>query len=153
MQKLEKSALILCLYIVQVGLVSADDQGIAEQVYQQTNGNWQLVKFVEDGVTAPAEDLKNIRMELKNGTWTARKGDIIIGQGTYKVLSLKDGYRIVSSKVTLGNNAGKTGQHISKSEGDILTICHPPEGQAAPTEFTSNKGSGNQLRVWKRIRK
>ncbi|QGQ22209.1 hypothetical protein F1728_05675 [Gimesia benthica] len=152
MQKLEKSALILCLYIVQTGLVFAAEQGIDEKVYQQTNGNWQLIKFVDDGVAAPAEDLKNIQMELKNGTWTARKGDIIIGQGTYKVLSLKDGYRIVSSKVTLGKNEGKTGQHISKSEGDLLTICHPPEGQAAPTEFTSNKGSGNQLRVWKRIR-
>lgn len=39
MQKLEKSALILCLYIVQTGLVFAAEQGIDEKVYQQTNGN------------------------------------------------------------------------------------------------------------------
>lgn len=152
MQNFLKSAMILGLCITQVSLISAADKEVTEKVYHETNGNWQLAKSIKDGVSAPVEDL-NIRMELKNGTWTVQTGDIIVSQGTYNILSLKDGYRIVSSKTTLGENKGKTGKHLSKSKGDTLTICHPPEGQDVPTEFTSDKDSGNWLRVWKRTQK
>lgn len=91
-------------------------------------------------------------MELKDGGWTFRKGDTIITKGTFTIVSVEGGVRLVSTKRTFGEKKGNMGQHISKSEGDTLTVCHGPEDNVAPKDFTSKKGSGNTLRVWKRIK-
>ena len=126
MQKIVTSAFVIGLFIVSGGLSAADDD--AENVYKETNGTWELVSSVKDGMQTPAEETKDTRLELKDGVWTYRKGDMIIGKGTFAILSIADGYRVVSTKTTVGESEGKMGKHISKSEGDTLTICHAPEG-------------------------
>ena len=150
MQKIVTSAFVIGLFIASGGLSAADD---AENVYKETNGTWELASSVKDGMQTPAEETKDTRLELKDGVWIYRKGDMIISKGTFAILSIADGYRVVSTKSTVGENAGKMGKHISKSEGDTLTICHAPDDQDVPKEFTSKKGSGNILNVWQRVKK
>lgn len=153
MKSMFQLAMVFGLFLAQTSLLSAADKELNEKVHKVTNGIWKPVSIIKDGVRSPEEEIKDIRMELKDGTWTARKGDVVFGKGTFTVESLKDGYRIISGKVTMGENKGKESKHISKNEGDTLTICHPGDGEDLPTEFSSKKGSGRRLAVWKRVEK
>lgn len=149
MQKLGKSALVIGLVLANAGFA---DQETIEKAYKEANGTWQLASKTIDGVPTPAEELKSIRMELKDGKWTSREGEEVTSRGTFTILSVEDGVRVTNTKTTFGEKKGKIGQHISKIEGDTLTICDGPDEKVAPQEFTSTKGSGNTLRVWKRIK-
>lgn len=153
MKKAVPFAMLFGLFLAHAGLLSAADKELNEKVHQVTNGTYQLVSSTEDGVKKTDDEIKDVYMELKGGTWTVRHEKAVIGKGTFTILSEKDGYRIVSGKVTLGENKGKESKHISKNEGDTLTICHPGEGEELPTEFSSKKGSGRRLSVWKRVKK
>jgi len=153
MQKVAKSSLVVGLVLANVGLLSAADNAAIQKAYKETNGTWKLVSSVKDGTPTPAEEFKDLQMELKNGTWTTRRGKEVTSVGAYKIVSIKKGYRVVTTKVIKGKDPGKAGRHISKSEGDTLTVCHTADGKDAPKDFTSKKGSGNVLNVWKRVKK
>jgi uncharacterized protein (TIGR03067 family) len=153
MQKVTVFVFVIGLFIANPGLSTAIDKAEVKKLYKISNGTWKLVSSIKDGTPTPAEEFKDLRMELKNGTWTTRRGKEVTGVGTYELISVKKGYRVFRTKALKGKNAGQKGQHISKIEGDTLTVCHPTSGKDAPKEFSSKKGSGHVLNVWKRVKK
>jgi uncharacterized protein (TIGR03067 family) len=52
---------------------------------------------------------------------------------------------------TAGSNKGKTQLGVYEFDGDQLTVCVSSPGAPRPTSFSSEKGAGHTLTVWKRI--
>ena len=153
MQKITVSLFVIGLCIASPGLSSAVDKAEVERHHKIANGTWKLVSSTQDGTPAPAEKFKDLQMELKNGTWTTRRGKEVTSVGTYEMIAVKKGHFVFRTKALKGKKAGQKGQHISKIEGDTLTVCHGGSGKDAPKEFSSKKGSGKTLNVWKRVKK
>lgn len=145
-------ALILALAFSNASSARADDKETLADAAKSSFGTFRLVKRIEDGEKIPEDEIKDIHMTLSDGKWTASKNDEVFSQGTFKVVAVKDGVRQVEGTEFKGEHAGRTRKHISKQEGEKLTICHGPEGEEFPSEFASKPGSGCTLNVWMRVK-
>lgn len=147
------SVLALVLVItVTFGSLSADESE-PNKVTGNANGTWKMASRIEDGAKTPEEDLAGIRLILKNDTWKFSRNGEIVAEGTFKYAATENGVKTVDLTTETGDNAGQKSQHISKLEGDKLTICQAPAGQECPTKFESKAGSGHILTVWVREKK
>jgi uncharacterized protein (TIGR03067 family) len=143
-------ALALSLAIVSVGTLRAGDDDEISKATKSVNGVWKRVSLIEDGQPAPDEEHQGVLMTLRDGKWTTKRNDEVVSEGTFKIVAIKNGVRQVEAIVEKGENAGATGKHISKIEGDKLTVCRTSDSKELPTEFTSQLGSGQVLVVWMR---
>jgi uncharacterized protein (TIGR03067 family) len=136
--------------IAYAGTLRADDDDAISKATKEANGVWKRVSLIEDGQPAPDEEHQGVRLILREGKWTTKRNDEVVGEGTFKIVAVKIGVNQVESTIEKGENAGATGKHISKIEGDKLTVCRTSDSKELPTEFASQPGSGQVLVIWMR---
>ncbi len=137
--------------VLAVGLLMApgtpkDDA--AKKEYEKFTGTWRIVSFEMEGTKADAEELKDSRLVLKGDKFTMSLGPMSYG-GTYQVDPTKKP-RTMDVTFTDGPDKGKTLLAIYELDGDIYKVCIAEPGKERPKEFTSAKGSGCALEVFKR---
>jgi uncharacterized protein (TIGR03067 family) len=142
-------ALAVALATWNTAALAGDEDALAKAA-KESNGTFRLVSQLTDGQPRPEEEMKGLRMILSDGKWTVTRDNEFVSSGTFKVVAVKDGVRQVEGATDKGENAGRSSKHISKQEGDKLTICRAPEGLEIPREFASKPGTGHVLSVWMR---
>lgn len=149
MQQFRMSILAIGLAFAHIGSLSAADDAQSKST-DKASGTWKMVSRIVDGVETPKEELAGSQLILKNGTWKVLRAGEVIAEGTFKIVATENGVNTVATTNDKGEKAGKRSQHISKFEGNKLTICQAPAGKKCPTKFESKPGSGFTLTVWER---
>jgi hypothetical protein len=90
---------------------------------------------------------------VSDGKWTTTRGEEALDSGAFKIVGIENGINKVETKVAAGEDAGKPRRHLSKVEGDKLTLCRTADRQELPIEFSSKPGSRHTLSVWVREKK
>src|SRR5690349_16850512 len=115
---------------------------------QKFQGTWQLVSAESDGKKLADEQVKQIRVVIEGNTHTVYFGD--------KAVAEKIEFRIDLTKkpkeVTDTLKDGREIRGIYELNGDTLRSCVAAPGKDRPTEFTGKAGSGQTLRVFKRVK-
>ena len=112
-------------------------------------GEWQMVSGVMNGVAMDASTVQWVK-RVTRGNQTS----VIAGPQT--MLKVEFTFDPSTSPASIdylnlhGASKGKRQQGIYRLEGDVLTVCTGAPGGARPNEFTSAKGEGRSLTVWKR---
>ncbi|MDB5306275.1 MAG: hypothetical protein JWO38_477 [Gemmataceae bacterium] len=127
--------------------IAADGPRAEETEYKRLDGTWRIVASEKDGVEQPPDQLPD-RLLL-----TFRAGEFERGGGPRGTIQ-----RIVPTttpKQIDYRHAGteKDVRGIYLVEGDVFVECSAPPGADRPTAFTSAKGSGHTLIVYKRVKK
>jgi uncharacterized protein (TIGR03067 family) len=145
---------IVCL-VVGVGPTAADEKDDAvKKDLAALAGTWVPVSVEIDGRKLGDEELKGVAVTYgASGKISVRRGDKVIGEGTFKIDPGKKPKAIDYKQTSEGEDKGKTALGIYEVEGDTLKLCTVPEGKERPAEFSSKPGSGHYLRVYKREKK
>jgi uncharacterized protein (TIGR03067 family) len=111
-------------------------------------GTWQLVSAETDGKKLAQEQAKQIRVVIAVGKHTVYFGDKPIAEGVpFRIDPTKNPKEVDD---TLKD--GKVIRGIYELDGDTLKSCVAPVDKERPTEFTGKKGSGNTLRIFRRVK-
>jgi uncharacterized protein (TIGR03067 family) len=140
--------LICLLACASVSASPAGDRPAAgEQEFKRLDGMWRVVSSEKDGVEQPPDQLPE-RLLL-----TFRAGDFERGGGQRGNIARLD--TTTTPKQIDYRHAGteKDVRAIYLVEGDVLVECAAAPGADRPKGFTSAKGSGHTLVVYKRVKK
>ncbi len=128
------------------GHLFADDAVQKEQA--NFNGTWQLVSAEKDGKKTPEDVVKKIHVVIKDGKHTVYFGDDVLAKDVqFTVDPTKTPKRVTDTL--------KDGQKINgiyELNGDTLKSCVAEAGKDFPTEFSAKEGTGQSLRVFKRVK-
>jgi uncharacterized protein (TIGR03067 family) len=113
-------------------------------------GKWVPMQAELAGQKLPEAQLKAISLDISDGTYTVRVGDVV-DKGTLKIdpAAKPKSMDIVG---TDGPNKGKTFLAIYEFNGDTLRICYDLAGKARPTEFATSKERPFFLAVYQRTK-
>src|ERR1051326_7071509 len=140
--------LLAVLVLTPLALAKEPPATAEKQELQKFQGTWQLVSAENDGKVLPEEQVKQIRVVIEGNTHTVYFGD--------KAVAEKIEFRIDPTKkpkeVTDTLKDGKEIRGIYELDGDTLRSCVGAPGKDRPTEFTGKAGSGQTLRVFKRVK-
>jgi uncharacterized protein (TIGR03067 family) len=111
------------------------------------DGTWQLVSAETDGKKLAEEQARKIKVVIADGRHTVYFGDKVVARGvrfrvdpTTKPKSVED---------TLDD--GRVVRGIYELDGDVLRSCVAPAGKERPARFSGAAGTGNTLRVFRRV--
>jgi uncharacterized protein (TIGR03067 family) len=135
-----------------------DEAAGAAKDQDQLQGTWQVVEFVQDGFTTPAEAAQEIKMTFKGDRMSLvgpeGKGGISIGKREFSYkLDPAQKPKILEVSPLDGPFKGKMAPAIYELNGDELKICMPnADVKTPPAELKSTKGSKVGLFVLKRVK-
>lgn len=111
-------------------------------------GTWHPVSMEQNGKPLPAEQIKQIKLTIKQLNFTFESGtDSHSGQYFIDPGKSPKELNIVIHK---GAEAGKIYLAIYKLESGKMIQCMEVSNKKHPTEFTGAAGSGNLLEVWEK---
>jgi uncharacterized protein (TIGR03067 family) len=138
------SLLLLC------ALIAADDAKDEKKTDRdRLRGTWTCVSMERNGKPIPPESYKDGKLIMEGDTFTYKKGDEVVTQGTRK-LDPTQSPKAVDDTHTLGPFKGKTYLGIYKLEGDTFTTCNGSAGRLRPIDFATRRGTNLLLVVYKR---
>jgi RNA polymerase sigma factor (sigma-70 family) len=112
-------------------------------------GIWKLESREFDGQPAPAEDIKDVTLQISaKGEWRLSFG---LGKATNQALVFIDPSKKPAVMEVRAANGRVWWSGLYKVEGDTLTICHNVPTGPPPEEFKSS--AVHNLWVWKRTGK
>jgi uncharacterized protein (TIGR03067 family) len=111
-------------------------------------GTWFLVSEQFDGKKVPAEGLSS---EVKNLSYTVR-GDTLLfsSRGESRSAKVKLDPNRSPKTYDLLRDDGRLLKGIYAWDGEAIKICSADDGGDRPTDFKTEAGSRNRIRVWKR---
>ena len=134
---------IVFVTVLSMSMVNGEDSKVELAKF---NGTWELLSVITDGKETPPENLKSVRVVIKDGKHTVFIGQTVVAKEIPFTIDVSRGPKTMVD--TLPD--GKTIKGIYKLEGETLTSCVADAGQDHPKEFLSKPGSGYTLRVFKR---
>jgi uncharacterized protein (TIGR03067 family) len=153
MLRLEISVVTCCLALsVLVSMSRASDPTPATHDRDQIKGTWQLVYAETEGKLAPVERIRNVRVEIKDGTHSVYIGEERVAHDIKFAIDPRATPRTTDDTLNEGPNAGKQIHGIYELDGDTLISCVAKAGEERPREFEAKAGTGHTLRVFKRVR-
>jgi uncharacterized protein (TIGR03067 family) len=148
----------MAIFGLIVGVLStralADDTDEAvKKDLKALKGDWKVVSRTFDGDVTPAEDVKDRVITFDEEKYILREGSEILVEATYKIDPSKSP-KWYDHTTTVGDKTfkGKTLLGIYKLDGDTVTFCTADLDAKRPTDFTSKKGSGQTLLVYKKVK-
>jgi uncharacterized protein (TIGR03067 family) len=121
----------------------------AKRELAKLQGTWQLVSAETDGKKLPGEQVKQIRVVIKDEKHTVYFGEKVVAEGVaFRVDPTKNPKEVENSLPD-----GRKILGIYELDGDTLRSCVAPPDKERPTEFTGRKGSGYTLRVFRRAKR
>jgi uncharacterized protein (TIGR03067 family) len=144
---MRRGQLMSTMLAAMLGALVATDS--SAQGAGNIQGAWAVVSAEQDA--RPATDVMEHRLTFSGDTFTIRRSDHILYQGTY----LTDPGRKpaqIDFRHTEGTLKGKTWKGIYRLEGETLTICDnaPDMTRPRPARFATRAGSGAICLVFKR---
>jgi len=141
-----RAMLLLTATLLVAGEAPTEDA--ARKELEKLQGTWQLVSAETDGKKVPEDRVKMIKLVIKGNTHTVFFGDDPVAKDiAFKIDPTK---MPKQSDDTLPD--GKTIRGIYELDGDMLKSYVAGIDKERPTEFTSKAGTGNTLRVFKRVK-
>ncbi|MBM4092329.1 MAG: TIGR03067 domain-containing protein [Planctomycetes bacterium] len=135
--------------IVIVLIVAAASDEAVKRDRERFQGTWSLTSLERDGKKAPVEELKSVKLTIKDDKFVLCKDSVVTSEGTF-VLDPTKKPKEIDETLTAGPNRGKVFKAIYEIDETRHTICFAAAGQERPTEFSSKPGSGRVLQVWQR---
>jgi RNA polymerase sigma factor (sigma-70 family) len=126
----------------------ADVIGAGRTDAQQLPGTWVLVRKVSDGQESPADQIRDLRLELTDTAFRSEHIGRVFRQATYTIDPTRNPKWM--DLMSQGDIPAHQCQAIYRIEGDQLTLCHTRPGGERPTRFESQPGSGVILTLWRR---
>ena len=142
-----RSSFLAGLVLLVGSATTAQPPKPEEKEYKRLDGTWRVVSSEKDGIEQPPDQLPD-RLLL---TFTV--GNFERGGGPRGTIQRMD--TTTHPKQIDYRRAGteKDIQGIYLVEGDIFIECTAPPGEERPKTFTTAKGSGHTLVVYKRVKK
>jgi uncharacterized protein (TIGR03067 family) len=111
-------------------------------------GDWQMVSGVFSGAPMAEDMVKWCTRVTRGDITTVMAGSQVMLKAR---LSLDDSVR--PSRVEYvnlaGSNKGKSQAGIAEVDGDTMRVCVSAPGKPRPSDFSSSRGDGRSLTVWK----
>jgi uncharacterized protein (TIGR03067 family) len=138
--------------VVGGALATADDKkdDAVKEEMKKFDGTWQLVSSERDGEKAPAEAIKTAKAVGKAGKVTMSVEGKTVMEADFTVDPTQKP-KTIDATATSGPDKGKKSLGIYEFDGDMLKICYSEKER--PKEFSTKKGSGCTLDVYKREKK
>ena len=111
-------------------------------------GVWTCSSWISGGVSPRDEVRASLRLELTGTHLRMFRAGKFLGERKYVIDESKDPNQI--DLVSL-ETEGKTIPGIYSLEGDTLILCAELFGENRPKAFTSEPGTWNDLKIWKRV--
>ncbi len=127
--------------------VSFADDAVQKEI-AKFNGAWQLVSAEKDGKKTPDEVVKKIKIVIKDGKHTVYFGE----EKLAKEIQFTVDASKTPKRVTDTLPDGRKINGIYEITGDTLKSCVAEIGKDFPTEFSAKEGTGQTLRIFKRIK-
>jgi len=139
------------LLLIGAGWLTADDK--AEKDQKALQGTWQPESLNQAGQAAPAEQLKEITLVIKDNSYTISMGGQEIETGTFKLdSSMKP--KTIDFEIQSGNDKGKKQPGIYELEGDTFKLCLAFPGESdRPKELVAKADTKTICSVFKRQKK
>ena len=136
--------------LLLTGVVQADD---AKRDLEKLQGTWEIVKVVNSGRAAPAEEVKGGQVVFKGDEMTLKEGADDKNPWKFRVkLYPSQNPKALDATALNQEHKGPVSTAIYRLEGDTLTICssNDPDKNERPKEFESKEGSKVILLTLKR---
>jgi uncharacterized protein (TIGR03067 family) len=117
-------------------------------VLEEMQGEWAAVTLIRDGQPLPAAMLSMVSRTVSgNETKVVVGGHVMV----HAKMRLDESRTPVAvDYLNIGRGPSTVSLGILERRGDLVRICMAPSGEARPTEFSSEKGSGRILSEWER---
>jgi uncharacterized protein (TIGR03067 family) len=138
------------LFLLPFHLAADAKEEAAKQDLAKMQGRWISGNNIVDGKPTPADELKNITLEVKGD-----RSDYVHGTQSGKGMYTLDPTqkpKTLDIVITDGFDKGKTYLAIYEFDGAKLRICHARPGKPRPTKFESKAGSGDVLETWEKAK-
>jgi uncharacterized protein (TIGR03067 family) len=129
-------------------LPAGEEDDLAKAKMKLLAGEWESVSRVTDGEKIPDAEEGKPRVMIRGHRYTVRVGDRDMGTGSF-VLDPRKGP--IAIDMSPDGEKVKYLGIIEISEGEHK-MCWAEEGKPRPTKFTAEKGSGQTLAIYRRIR-
>jgi uncharacterized protein (TIGR03067 family) len=104
---------------------------------------FKYLKIVIDGKETPKKEIADMVLKVsEEGVGTVTKGDKVLYKGKAKMDMSKTPWEI-DVKLSAGKDKGKISKGIMEMKDKTMKVCWGAPGKDRPTEFKSEKGSGN----------
>jgi uncharacterized protein (TIGR03067 family) len=134
--------LFVCIVFAGGEAVQAESRS-GSQKTSSIEGSWIIYEMVEEGEAITEAMLMGVEMmlEFNNGNMVFKQDGVVLDRGTYRLDPTKSPKHID----TIDAN-GRVESGIYTIEGYQLILCVAPDlGQARPTAFLADAGSGRLL--------
>jgi uncharacterized protein (TIGR03067 family) len=142
------------MLLIAAGLVlftgaalAADDDDVKAE-WKKLNGNWTPSEGEAAGAPLPEENLKKMKLMMKDGRYEVKIGDEM-DKGNLK-LNPKKKPKEVDVESVEGTNQGRTFKAIYEIDGDTLKVCYQVGDGERPKEFKTAAGETIALITFKR---
>ena len=137
-----KTLRLFCVFLAAASLGAAKEDAAARPDIELIQGQWRIVSNEKDGQQGgdPKEDLAAVRFTFKGNTLLIKEEK----QEHEATFTLDPAAKLKHLDVLMKGETKKV-LGIYRLAGDSLTICMVENGQR-PTDFTTAKGSGRELR-------
>ncbi|HOX88979.1 MAG TPA: TIGR03067 domain-containing protein [Burkholderiaceae bacterium] len=118
-----------------------------EAVVRSLEGRWQLVSEVSNGKSLPEDFVRRVNVSIRDGHHSVIiDGKTVLHEIPFEFDAAADPMtsidRLPDGREILG---------IFRVDGDALVSCVGAPGRPRPTDFTAPAGSGQVLRVFRRL--
>jgi uncharacterized protein (TIGR03067 family) len=125
------------------------DDAIKEEL-KKLEGTWTPVSIENDGQKADPEQVKKLKLVIKDGKWTVYINDKVSTRATFTIDPTKK-HKTLDMTGTMGGDKGQKYLAIYQLDGDNLKVCIG-DTKTRPKAYDAKTGSRHQLEVWKRVK-
>jgi uncharacterized protein (TIGR03067 family) len=115
----------------------------------ELEGEWTMVSGTSDGSPLQRRMVTTGRRVTRGDLTTVLFGTWVYMRMRFTLLADRSP-RAIDYVVVEGTGDGQLQRGIYGLDGDRLTLCVAPPGQERPADFSSRKGDGRLLTVWRR---
>jgi uncharacterized protein (TIGR03067 family) len=147
-RKIVRTCVLLAL---AVGGVLAPESGDeqATQDSKKLEAAWTATSVLRNSNELPAEQLKDLQIIFRDGSFTFKQGDKTLATGSFRLDPAKTP-QAIDLTTTETDGTKKTTFAIYELADDLLRICGAQPGEERPSEFAAVDGSGHTLTTFQR---